>query len=855
MITNRLSTFPSSSTARSSQTGWISVHDTTATGSYLGNAVKLPISANDAISVQDRTIDWGDGTIEVRNEAEPSHTYENSGVYIVTMFGGNTSSLGSAVEILEWTHTVTDVQRWGTWLVGETPGWTDFSSAFENCIRLMSVPNELPLTVTTLNSMFKDATVFNQDISSWDTSNVTDMGSMFFNAISFNQDIWTWIVKNVTNMTSMFDNAVSFNQDLSRWTVDLIPTQPVDFDTGATSWTLPRPSWGAETITLYPMSNTGAIPGISLDWLSGEGALVGAVYFRGIGIVTKRTIRSFENLFDSVNDPDIATWNTSFVTNMKGTFSNATSFNQDISSWDTSNVTDMSHMFLDASSFNQPLNNWDTSNVTTMARMFENASEFNQPLDNWNTSLVTDMLGMFREATQFDQDLSTWNVSLIPTKPVEFDLNATSWTSNIKKPFWGYNGVSEFKTVASYYPLTNTSTNPLSVSNEELFFFPLEGIYKETPITDASSFFANNSTFNDPDIVLWNVSTFEAAEAMFLNASQFNQDLSGWCAWQFDDAPLDFDTGANNWSLPRPIWGDMRVCPIPSQIVYYPLTNTSNDPTNSVWRDRNPDYQFYPNDGIYYAGPITDMGDMFSNNNTFNDPDISNWDTSTVTNMERMFRDATSFNQPLNNWNTSNVVFMSNLFQNATEFNQDISSWDTSNVERLQSVFNNASSFNQPLNTWDTSNVRFMFSLFAGASSFNQPLNNWNTSNVQDMRFLFREATAFNGDISTWDVSNITSMDSMFAFASSFNQDISSWITSNVISMEGTFFGASQFNQDISNWNTSLVTNMEATFRSASSFNQDLSTWCVEQIPNEPTDFDTGATSWTLPRPNWGDPC
>ena len=44
---------------------------------------------------------------------------------------------------------------------------------------------------------------FNQDISSWDVSNVTNMESMFQNNI-FNQNISSWDVSNVTNMNKMF---------------------------------------------------------------------------------------------------------------------------------------------------------------------------------------------------------------------------------------------------------------------------------------------------------------------------------------------------------------------------------------------------------------------------------------------------------------------------------------------------------------------------------------------------------------------------------------------------------------------------------------------------------------------------
>ena len=42
--------------------------------------------------------------------------------------------------------------------------------------------------------------------------------------------------------------------------------------------------------------------------------------------------------------------------------------------------------------------------------------------------------------------------------------------------------------------------------------------------------------------------------------------------------------------------------------------------------------------------------------------EISNWDTSRVTDMFCMFQFAHSFNQPLNNWNVSNVTNMREMF-------------------------------------------------------------------------------------------------------------------------------------------------------------------------------------------------
>jgi len=132
---------------------------------------------------------------------------------------------------------------------------------------------------------------------------------------------------------------------------------------------------------------------------------------------------------------DIGGWDTSSVTNMYAMFDYALAFNQDISSWNTSSVTDMSGMFDGADLFNGNIGGWDTSSVTNMNRMFDGASSFNQDIGGWDTSSVTDMYGMFWYASAFNQDLSGWCVTKIPSKPSNFDTDATSWTE--PRPIWG----------------------------------------------------------------------------------------------------------------------------------------------------------------------------------------------------------------------------------------------------------------------------------------------------------------------------------------------------------------------------------------------------------------------------------
>ena len=63
---------------------------------------------------------------------------------------------------------------------------------------------------------------------------------------------------------------------------------------------------------------------------------------------------------------------------------------------------------------------------------------------------------------------------------------------------------------------------------------------------------------------------------------------------------------------------------------------------------------------------------------------------------------------------------------------------------------------------------------------------------------------------------------------------------------------------DLTTLCTTLVTDMSDLFRGetpSTAFNQDLSGWCVEELSEKPSDFDLGADSWTLPGPNWGEPC
>lgn len=179
---------------------------------------------------------------------------------------------------------------------------------------------------------------------------------------------------------------------------------------------------------------------------------------------------------------------------------------------------------------------------------------------------------------------------------------------------------------------------------------------------------------------------------------------------------------------------------------------------------------------------LTDLREMFVQATSLNDPNISKWDTSNVTNMSAMFFGASSFNQSLNDWNVSNVTTMTKMFSGASKFNQPLDKWKTGNVTSLTEMFSSAPKFNQPLSTWDVSKVKTMDGMFFRAYDFDQPLNDWKTLSVTNLQNTFAEATSFDYPLDNWDTSKVTTMTGTFWAANAFNQNVSGWNVSAVTS-------------------------------------------------------------------------
>jgi surface protein len=323
--------------------------------------------------------------------------------------------------------------------------------------------------------------------------------------------------------------------------------------------------------------------------------------------------------------------------------------------------------------------NWDISQVTNLGDKYplfgSNCQEtFNGDISKWDVSQVTNMYQLFYEAKAFNQDIGGWDVS--------------------------------------------------RVTNMQYMF--------------------HTAHVFDQEIALWDVSQVTNMEYMFLSARKFTGNIARWNDTKVENQnSIFYDATAfhEKFACDHQTNGPVRSCECKSKL--YCLTD---ERFHEAVRE------------CLIEDPVAGLCEKYGLKTTRFGV-MPRWNTRSVTNMDGEdentstligFAGKAEFIGDLSNWDTSSVTSMSKMFYKASAFNGELSRWNTSQVTTTQHMFEYASSFNGAINSWDVKNIKTMGAMFSRAYSFNRDLSAWDTSNVLDMAFLFRDAISFNHDISSW---------------------------------------------------------------------------------------------------------
>jgi len=448
-----------------------------------------------------------------------------------------------------------------------------------------------------------------------------------------------------------------------------------------------------------------------------------------------------------------------------------------------------------------------------------NANQFRLPIFNWNGVLNFSVNwgdGTYDTITDANDSKATHTY----TNPGTYNISIIGQISN-----WGYNNPDRLKitNIVQWGALTINIWNGFSGCSN-----------MTCTATDAP-------TITSPSL-----------EGMFGGCSKFNGAIGNWIMDSVTNIGGMF-SGCTVFNQPLGSWNTANI------------TNMS-----SVFAGCN---AFNQNIAAWNVEKVTTMGNMFQGSgfNNGGSPDINNWKTLSLVNMDWIFAQS-QFNQPIGSWYTSKVTSMFTVFYFNSVFNQNIGAWDISNVTNISYIFFNATAFNngespdinnwnpakitdwsvqtfvgaikfnQPIGGWNMSAATNLSGMFAGCTDFNNGgssnINNWNVSNVTNMAGMFSACTNFNQPIGNWNVSKVTNMSNMFYFAKAFNQNVGLWgsKTGNVTTMNQMFHEAHAFNNggspDINNWDTSKVIDMYALFLWGKSFNQPLGNWNVSNVTN-----------------------
>lgn len=116
-----------------------------------------------------------------------------------------------------------------------------------------------------------------------------------------------------------------------------------------------------------------------------------------------------------------------------------------------------------------------------------------------------------------------------------------------------------------------------------------------------------------------------------------------------------------------------------------------------------------------------------------NNYDLTNLNTSTITNFEGLFGN-TDFNQDISNWDVSAGRNFGWMFSDNIHFDKDLSNWNVSNGYRFKGMFSNTEKINFNFDKWNFKSAETLCAMLDNTKNFTYDFipNNLNISNMKN---------------------------------------------------------------------------------------------------------------------------
>ncbi|MCR4890627.1 MAG: DUF285 domain-containing protein, partial [Lachnospiraceae bacterium] len=742
------------------------------------------------------------------------------------------------------------------------PKWTmaaikyedDMVRTFRDCLKLKNL-----LTVD------EDGNDTGKGVSEWDVSNIQNMAQAFYNCESLESlDVSQWDTGNVMNMSHMFaqcDN-LKYVMSVSASEIKFNPkkvSQGYNMFDGCKSLKsegINVSNWNTGNIQNFTnmFANCSSLVSLDVgDWdISGSTLLTNMFY--GCSLLT------------DFGEDNLATWDTSHITDMKGLFQScATVSSIDMSGWDISSVTKMENMFASCVKLNElDLSGYDTKSLVNTKGMFDSCSELKTIFASelFTKDQITDSTDMFKgcdvlvggNGTSFaDKNTTDKTYALIDKEGQEgyfteqfvayLEGNTLVFASsypagipddckwNVDKVYTtapGWSDKADEITTVRF----RTIQHPISTA---YWFYGLDHLtgFEEFDkldilnVTDMNHMFYGCSALEELDIQLWKTGQVEDMSHMFEDCTSLktiyaysgnfltDQLASGKDEDMFNNCTVL--EGSNGTKYAEKLVKDKS----------YAWTDGWITKDGEGTETEHPGY-FTDTVYAYMDGEDTLR---FAIHVPESIPDNMKWKVGEATTYT-----ATAQNKGWRPYRTNiiTVVFDNYVTPDNTAFwfagctnlviVKDIERLNTSRVTDMQYMFDNCSSdafVTLDVSHFDTAKVENMSHLF---NYCNRPLefdvSNWNTAKVTKMDYLFacpnNKPRVTTLDLSSWETSNVTTMERMFSGRTSLKTllvDDEKFDSSNVTSMSYMFQGLySCTREDFGFLETGSVTNMSGMF-------------------------------------------